>query len=70
MWSARANLIKNLVDGPTLGDEEDAIFDLLVTCSSDSDVRLVINFITWDRLEDEVGKRFRERYPKESYKSR
>ncbi len=67
MWSARANLIRSLIDGPTLGDEEDAILDLLVTCPSDSDVRSVIKYITWDRLEDEIGERFKKRYPKANY---
>jgi hypothetical protein len=67
MWSARANLIRNLIDGPTLRDEEDAILDLLVTCPSDSDVRSVIKYITWDRLEDEIGERFKKRYPKANY---
>jgi Domain of unknown function (DUF4157) len=67
MWSARANLIKNLVDGSTAGDEEDAIFELLTTCASDADVREVINYVTWERLEDEVGDRFSKRYPKAQY---
>ncbi|HET7506238.1 MAG TPA: hypothetical protein VFK02_34700, partial [Kofleriaceae bacterium] len=67
MWSARANLIQNLVDGYTSGKEEDAIFELLTTCASDADVRKVINYVTWDRLEDEVGDRFSKRYPKAQY---
>ncbi|HWU86471.1 MAG TPA: DUF4157 domain-containing protein [Kofleriaceae bacterium] len=67
MWSARANLIRDLVDGATMGDEEDAIFELLTTCPSDGDVRQIINSITWDRLEDEVGDRFVKRYPKARY---
>jgi len=70
MWSARANLIKNLVHGITGGDEENAILDLLLTCPSDSDVRLVINSVSWDRLKDEVGKRFEERFPKAKYKAK
>ena len=66
MWSARANLIRNLVDGYTSGKEENAIFELLTT-SSDSDARLVIDVVTWARLEDEVGGRFSKRYPKAQY---
>jgi hypothetical protein len=67
MWAARANLIKNLVEGYTGGDEENAILDLLVTCPNDADVRKVIDYVTWDRLEDEVGSRFVTRYPKAQY---
>ena len=67
MWSARANLIKNLVDGYTSGEEENAIFELLTSCSNDSDLHNVIDFITWDRLEDEVGDRFSKRYTKAQY---
>ena len=66
-WSARANLIKNLVDGYTAGDEETAIFELLTSCANDGDLHQVINYITWDRLEDEVGERFSKRYPKATY---
>jgi hypothetical protein len=67
MWSARANLIRDLVDGPTFGDEEDAIFELLTSCTDDGDVRRVIDWISWSRLEDEVGDRFSKRYPKATY---
>jgi hypothetical protein len=67
MWPARANLIKNLVDGYTSGGDEDAIFELLTSCGSDADVRKVIEFVTWERLEDEVGGRFSKRYPKGDY---
>jgi hypothetical protein len=66
-WEARADLIKDLVDGYTSGDEEAAILDLLVTCTNDSDVRNVIKKITWARLEDEVGKPFVAKYPKATY---
>jgi hypothetical protein len=66
-WEARRDLIKNLVDGYTSGDEEDAIYELLTSCASDGDLHLIINAITWDRLEDEVGDRFSRRYPKATY---
>jgi hypothetical protein len=67
MWTARANLIQDLLNGYTSGDEQDAIFELLTTCPDDSDVHKVIDFDSWDRLEDKVGGRFSKRYPKAQY---
>ena len=66
-WSARANLIKDLVDGATWGDEEDACYKLMTT-ASDADAQKVIDFVGWDRLEDELGSRFRNCYPRDQYK--
>jgi hypothetical protein len=66
-WEARANLIKNLVDGYTASDEQDAIFEILASCTNDSDVHRVIDLLTWKRLSDKVGDRFSKRYPKAQY---
>lgn len=65
-WTQRANLIRDLVDGATMGDEETAIFELL-SAGSDSDAHQVIDWVGWDTLEDEVGDRFSKRYPRSSY---
>jgi hypothetical protein len=66
-WVQRANIIKNVLSGYTSGSDEDAVFELLTTCSNDADVRQVINDVTWDELEDEIGDRFTTRYPKATY---
>jgi hypothetical protein len=66
LWSARANLIRDLVDGATDGDEENACFELL-TSGTDAEARQAIQTVDWDRLEDEIGSRFSTRYPKAEF---
>lgn len=56
------DLIKNLLDGYTSGEEEDAVYDILVKNPSQS--REVINRVGWERLEDEIGDRFSKRFPR------
>ncbi|WP_132122699.1 hypothetical protein [Actinocrispum wychmicini] len=60
----RVDLIRNLLDGYTSGEEENAAFDILTANSSHS--QDVIRQVGWDRLEDELGNRFSNRFPKSS----
>jgi hypothetical protein len=57
----RIRLIRHLLDGYTAEDEENAVFDLLTANAADS--ATVIAAVGWDRLEDELGKRFTRRFP-------
>jgi len=62
-------LIENLLDGATVGDEEDAIMDLLK--ANEADARAIISEIGWERLEDEIddwlGSDFADRFPRSEY---
>jgi hypothetical protein len=62
-------LILNLLDGATVGDEEDAIMDLLK--ANEADARVIISEIGWERLEDEIddwaGSDFADRFPEAEY---
>ncbi len=59
----KARLMRHLLDADvTVAEEEDAVFDLLTV--RESDAPSLIAQIGWDRLADELGKRFTERFPK------
>ena len=65
-WSHADVILRNLLDGYTAGDEEDAAFDLLTANPSHTDA--VIAAIGWDRLEDEIGDRFSKRFPETAHR--
>ena len=62
----RRRLISDLLDGATVGSDEDAIMDLLDS-ASDADRRSLIEEFGWNRLHDEIddqlGDEFAETYP-------
>lgn len=62
----RAKLVRDLLDGYTAGDEEDAVFDLITANFAHS--RAVIAQVGWARLEDELGGRFSRRFPEGDYR--
>lgn len=66
----RYNLMVDLLDGPTVGDDEDAIMEILET-APDADARRLIKDFGWKRLYDEIddgpGEEFKERFPKSTY---
>jgi hypothetical protein len=67
----RQTLIRDLLDGATVGSDEDAIMDLL-NSASDSDRHTLINEFGWDRLHDEIddllGEVFAGTYPAGRYR--
>lgn len=66
-WVQKTSLIIDIIDGPTIGDEDDAIWDLLTV--KESDAQAIIDWIGWGRLEDEIdgwfGNKFKSKFPKE-----
>lgn len=66
----RRRLIKDLLDGATIGDDEDAVMALL-TSATDADARTLINRFGWehlyDKIDDFVGEEFAEHFPKAAY---
>jgi hypothetical protein len=62
----RVKLIRDLLDGYTADDEEDAAFHILTAKPADS--REVISDIGWPELEDELGSRFSRRFPESDYR--
>lgn len=61
----KISLIIDLVRGATMGDEEDAIWDMLTI--KESDARAIIDWVGWDRLESEIGNKFKNKFPEKSY---
>ncbi len=57
----KINLIIDIIDGPTIGDEETAIWELLISDSSHA--RQIIDHIGWARLEDEIDGILRKNSP-------
>lgn len=62
----RVRLCRDLLDGYTASDEEDAVFDLLTAQPAHS--RVVISAVGWARLEDEIGRKFSAKFPESSYR--
>jgi hypothetical protein len=66
----KVKLILDLLDGPTIGDEEDAIMGLLL--ANTNDAKFLIKQIGWDRLEDDIddgpGSEFADNFPEDVYK--
>lgn len=62
----RIRLTRDLLDGYTAQDEEDAAFDLLT--ANPAHAAAVIAAVGWDRLEDELGGRFSRRFPQASHR--
>ena len=62
----RQKIVVNLFNGYTSGGDENRCMELLDT-ASDKDRRWVIQMVTWDRCEDELGGKFSKKYPKAQY---
>jgi hypothetical protein len=62
----RVKLIRDLLDGYTGGEEENAVFDLVTANSAHS--QAVISQVGWSTLEDELGSRFSRRFPENDYR--
>ena len=66
----RRRLIRDLLEGATVGDDEDAVMSVL-TSASDSEARALISHFGWERLHDDIddffGEAFAERFPKSRY---
>ena len=61
--SQRVQLIKHLFSGvKTWESEEDAAFSVLT--ANPAHIQEVIDKVGWDELEDELGDRFSDAYPK------
>jgi hypothetical protein len=69
-YGQRERLMANFLEGATVGDDEDAVMDLLRSASA-ADRRRLIDRFGWERLHDEVddwsGEDFAETYPKAVY---
>jgi Domain of unknown function (DUF4157) len=63
----RINLIRPILDGYTSGSDEDKVLEILTSCPSDAEVRNVITSVGWGELEDELGDKFSNRYPRATY---
>lgn len=65
----KKRIVGHLLDGWTIGDEEDAILELLAAVPSHA--REIIVFHGWGRLQSSIdnlwGNRFEKAYPKKSY---
>lgn len=66
----RERLIRHILDGATVGDEETAILEVLTT-ASDAEARRLITTFGWqtlyDELDDGPGEDFAERFPQAGY---
>ncbi|MFW2382635.1 MAG: eCIS core domain-containing protein, partial [Acidimicrobiales bacterium] len=66
----RKQLVRDLIDGATVGEDEDQIMRVLRTASS-ADARTVIQSIGWSKMhsdiDDWVGEEFAEEFPEEQY---
>jgi hypothetical protein len=66
----RERLISRLLDGATVGDDEDAIMDILKT-APDADARKLIKKFGWKRLYDKIddgfGEDFKDTFSKAKY---
>ncbi|GAB4569891.1 MAG: hypothetical protein Tsb0020_24300 [Haliangiales bacterium] len=66
----RVNLMVDLLDGSCVGDDEDAVMDIL-TSASDSDARRLIARFGWeylyDKIDDGPGEVFAETFPEDKY---
>jgi hypothetical protein len=66
----RERLIGRILSGATVGDDEDAIMDILRT-APDADARALIKKFGWERLYDDIddgpGEDFKKAFPKASY---
>ena len=66
----RRRLIGDLLEGATVGDDEDAVMSVL-TSAPDSEARALISHFGWERLHDDIddffGEVFAERFPKSRY---
>jgi hypothetical protein len=66
----RSRLVRDLLEGATIGEDEDAVMDLL-TSASDADARALIDQFGWERIHDDIddfaGEAFAERFPKSRY---
>jgi hypothetical protein len=58
----RVKLIRFLFSGKTWADEEDAAFKVLT--ANPAHTQQVIDEVGWDELEDELGDRFSDAYPR------
>jgi hypothetical protein len=69
-WYQRHNLMVDLLRGPTVGKDEDAIMEILET-APDSDARSLIQTFGWSRLHGEIddgwGNAFAKRFPRSTY---
>lgn len=67
--SQKLKLINNLLDGATIGDEEDAIMDLLK--ADVGHARSIIASVGWERLHDDIddwaGNDFADTFPERIY---
>lgn len=65
----KKDIIGNLLDGATIGDEEDAIMDLLK--AKPADAKALINEFGWERLHDDIddliGNEFEDTFPEDEY---
>lgn len=68
----RERLISHLLDGWVVGDDEDAIMDILQSAPK-GDAKSLINHFGWDRLYDKIddgpGEAFKNAFPKAEYGS-
>jgi hypothetical protein len=68
----RERLMSHLLEGLTVGDDEDAVLDILKTAPN-GDARRLIKRFGWDYLYDKIddgpGEVFKETFPKASYGS-
>lgn len=69
-YTQRHNLMVDLLDGPTVGDDEDTIMKLLKTADKATAKKLIKKF-GWERLYDEIddgpGESFKEAFPESEY---
>lgn len=70
-YQQRYRLIDHLLDGWTVGDDEDAIMDILKTAPVSQQRRLIKQF-GWDHLEDKIddgpGSDFADAFPEDQWK--
>ena len=68
-YEQKRKIIKNLLDGATVGEEEDAVVELLE--QNKYDARQLIREFGWGRLHDEIddwaGNDFEDKFPKKEY---
>lgn len=69
-YHQRRKLLADLLDGPTVGNDEDAAMEILKSASA-ADARRLIKEFGWKRLYDEIddgpGEEFAEAFPKQAY---
>lgn len=69
-YPQRERLIAHILEGATVGEDEQAILDLLTTANSQEQLRLIVRFgwqTLYDKIDDGPGEAFRTAFPKQTW---